>query len=140
MNHYDECTQILAGNVTAALASYSAITGRDPNWNSFNGTFGGKNKTHLSKPIDQYTCFDEYICDYGDHIIGDYLHRVQYGTLSGSSAERMANCLKDPILRNYIMTFLARIFYNATGYAAINHGCGPYSQLTNSMFAAIDNL
>ena len=45
MNYYDECTQILAGNVTAALASYSAITGRDPNWNSFNGTFGGKNKT-----------------------------------------------------------------------------------------------
>ena len=140
MNYYDECTQILAGNVTAALASYSAITGRDPNWNSFNGTFGGKNKTHLSKPIDQYTCFDEYICDYGDHIIGDYLHRVQYGTLSGSSAERMANCLKDPILRNYIMTFLARIFYHATRYAAINHGCGPFSHLTNSMVAAIDNL
>ena len=96
--------------------------------------------SHLELNSTIVFCFDEYICDYGDHIIGDYLHRVQYGTLSGSSAERMANCLKDPILRNYIMTFLARIFYNATGYAAINHGCGPYSQLTNSMFAAIDNL
>lgn len=140
MNYYDECSQILSNDIAAALATYSAITGRDPNWNSFNGTFGGKNKTHLSKPIDQYTCFEEYICDYGDHIISDYQYRVQHGTLAGSSAERMVNCLKNQKLRNYIMTFLARTFYNATGKAAVNHGCGPYSQQTNDMFAAIDNL
>lgn len=116
------------------------MTGLDPSWNSFNGTFGGKNKTHLSKPIGQYGSFDEYICDYGDHIIRDYQYRVQRGTLSGSSAERMVNCLKDLSLSNFIMTFLARTFYNATGIAASNYGCEPYSQQANNIFATIDNL
>lgn len=138
---YDEtCTQYINQYKAIALQSYSALTGRDPEWASFNGTFGGKNATHLTKPIEQYGTFEEYMCDWLDLVLHDYNNRVSCGSLAGSSAERIVRCLKNLNLRNYVMTFMARTFFKTTSIAANNLGHAPYLQNLTNRFSYIDNL
>lgn len=138
---YDEaCTQYINQYKAIALQSYSALTGREPEWASFNGTFGGKNTTHLTKPIAQYGSFEEYMCDWLDHVLTDYNNRIANCSLAGSSAERIVKCLKNVNLRNFIMTFMSRTFFKMTSVMANNLGHAPYQQDLTNRFIYIDNL
>lgn len=115
MNTVTQIETYLRANEQQALAEYARITGHIAEKSSFNGTFGGKNSTFPTHPLTHYSTFGDYLCDWLRGAIEEYKYRVQMGTLPNTSAERIINCLKNSIVRDYAFAWLARTFAKTTG-------------------------
>lgn len=115
MNTMTQIETYLRANEQQALAEYARITGHIAEKSSFNGTFGGKNSTFPTHPLTYYSTFGVYLCDWLRGAIEEYKYRVQMGTLPNTSAERIINCLKNGIVRDYAFAWLARTFTKTTG-------------------------
>lgn len=115
MNIVTQIETYLRANEQHALAEYARITGHIAEKSSFNGTFGGKNSTFPTHPLTYYSTFGDYLCDWLRGAIEEYKYRVQMGTLPNTSAERIINCLKNGIVRDYAFAWLARTFAKTTG-------------------------
>lgn len=111
----EQLTQEIKNLAAWALPLYAQITGNPDSIQSFNGMFGGKNTMYRLQPMASYPSFDDYMEAWLDAVMHDYMVRYNTGSLQGSSAQRVVACIRDAQLVEFILLFLIRSYYRATG-------------------------